>query len=514
MTISDDDRSPPETAGVVAAPAALGPVLAGALVFGSSAAVLVVELVSLRLLAPYLGLTLETSTVVIGIALAAIAVGAWGGGRAADTPAARRLIGPLLAASGVAVSLMPFVVRGSGELAGPSVLLVGAVAIFVPGVSLSAISPIVAKLRLTDLAETGVVVGGLSGVGTVGALVGTVLTGFVFVTAFPVSTVLVGLGVLLVLAAVAVEVQVRGIRRAVAPVVLLVPGVVGAWWGPGSCDAETVYHCAEVVADEERPGGRLLVLDGVRHSYVDLADPTHLEFEYVQALASVSDTAFPAAEPLAAYHLGGGGLTLPRYLTQVRPGSTSVVSEIDEGVVEVDVEQLGLRVGRDLDVRVEDGRLGMARIASGSQDLVVGDAFGGVTVPWHLTTQEAMSEVRRLLAPGGRYAANLIDNGPMDFARAEIATLRTVFDHVVLAAEVETLAEEPGSGGNLVVVASDDPVDVAALKSRMTERGLAWSAIEGAELDAWVGEAQVLTDDHAPVDQLLTPYTVGRRVAG
>ncbi|MGL5849819.1 MAG: fused MFS/spermidine synthase [Phycicoccus sp.] len=514
MTTSDDDRSPPETAGVVAAPAALGPVLAGALVFGSSAAVLVVELVSLRLLAPYLGLTLETSTVVIGIALAAIAVGAWGGGRAADTPAARRLIGPLLAASGVAVSLMPFVVRGSGELAGPSVLLVGAVAIFVPGVSLSAISPIVAKLRLTDLAETGVVVGGLSGVGTVGALVGTVLTGFVFVTAFPVSTVLVGLGVLLVLAAVAVEVQVRGIRRAVAPVVLLVPGVVGAWWGPGSCDAETVYHCAEVVADEERPGGRLLVLDGVRHSYVDLADPTHLEFEYVQALASVSDTAFPATEPLAAYHLGGGGLTLPRYLAQVRPGSTSVVSEIDDGVVEVDVEQLGLRVGRDLDVRVEDGRLGMARIASGSQDLVVGDAFGGVTVPWHLTTREALSDVRRLLAPGGRYAANLIDNGPMDFARAEIATLRTVFDHVVLAAEVETLAEEPGSGGNLVVVASDDPVDVAALKSRMTERGLAWSAIEGAELDAWVGEAQVLTDDHAPVDQLLTPYTVGRRVAG
>ncbi|MGL4175963.1 MAG: fused MFS/spermidine synthase, partial [Dermatophilaceae bacterium] len=163
-TATPSTTASPSTAdGSTHAPAAMGPVLAGALVFGTSAAVLVVELVSLRLLAPYLGLTLETSTLVIGIALAAIAAGAWSGGRAADTPAARRLIGPLLVASGVAVSLMPFVVRGSGELAGPGVLLVGALAIFVPGATLSAISPIVAKLRLTDLAETGGVVGGLSG---------------------------------------------------------------------------------------------------------------------------------------------------------------------------------------------------------------------------------------------------------------------------------------------------------------------------------------------------------------
>lgn len=513
------DRGVPGRAGAAPAdraapPGGLGPFAAGALVFGTSGAVLVVELVSLRLLAPYLGLTLETSTMVIGIALAAIAAGAWGGGRAADGTDPRRLLGPLLAVSGVAVALMPFVVRGAGELAGPGVLLVAALAIFVPGALLSAVSPIVAKLRLTDLAETGGVVGGLSGIGTVGALAGTVLTGFVFVSAFPVSAVLVGLGVLLVLASVAVEVHVRGLRRAVLPAVLLVPGVVGAWWGPGSCDAETVYHCARVLPDEARPDGRLLVLDGVRHSYVDLADPTYLEFEYVQALASVADTAFPAGEPLRAYHLGGGGLTVPRYLAEVRPGTTSVVSEIDAGVVEVDVERLGLRTGPDLEVRVEDGRLGMRRLASGSQDLVVGDAFGGVTIPWHLTTREALGEVRRLLAPGGLYAANLIDNGPMDFAAAEIATLRTVFEHVVLAAETETLAREPGSGGNLVVVASDTPVDTAALTARMGSRSLGWGVIEGAELDAWVGAAMVLTDDHAPVDQLLTPYTTARRVAG
>jgi len=501
-----DDPHPqnPPAEGVV--PARLGPRLAAALVFGSSGAVLVVELVSLRLLAPYLGLTLETSTLVIGIALAAIAAGAWLGGRAADSTDPRRLLAPLLAASGIAVSLMPVLVRGVGEITGAGVFLVGALAILVPGALLSAVSPIVAKLRLSDLSDTGSVVGGLSGIGTVGAIAGTVLTGFVFVSAFPVSVLLVGLGVLLVLAAVALETHLRrGARRAL-PVLLLLPGALGAAWGPGSCDVETVYHCANVVDDESRPGGRLLLLDGIRHSYVDLEDPTHLEFDYVGALAAVADTVRPAKVPLTAYHLGGGGLTLPRWLAHERPGTTSVVSEIDAGVLEVDVERLGLVTGPRLDVRVEDGRLGLRRIPDASQDLVVGDAFGGLTIPWHLTTREALTDVRRILTVDGTYAANLIDFGTLAFARAEVATLRSIFDHVVLAADPGTVARDPDGGGNMVAVASQSPVDAAALASRMGDRGLDWQVVEGAALDAWIGDAVVLTDDHAPVDQLLTPY--------
>lgn len=500
------DDPAPQAAPVEHAPARLGPRLAAALVFGSSGAVLVVELVSLRLLAPYLGLTLETSTIVIGIALAAIAAGAWLGGRAADSTDPRRLLAPLLAAAGIAVSLMPVVVRGVGEAAGVGVFLFGALSILVPGALLSAVSPIVAKLRLADLSDTGSVVGGLSGIGTVGAIAGTVLTGFVFVSALPVSVLLVGLGVLLVLAAIALETRLRrGGRRAV-PVLLLLPGTLGAAWGPGGCDVETVYHCARVVADEDRPSGRLLVLDGVRHSYVDLADPTHLEFDYVGALAAVAETAHPGTAPLTAYHLGGGGLTLPRYLAEVRPGTTSVVSEIDAGVVEVDVERLGLETGPRLDVRVEDGRLGLRRLDASSQDLVVGDAFGGLSIPWHLTTREALTDVRRILRPDGTYAANLIDFGPLAFARAELATLRSVFDHVALAADPGTVARDADGGGNMVAVASRSPIDTAGLAEALGERGLDWQVLDGPGLDAWVGDAAVLTDDHAPVDQLLTPY--------
>ena len=489
-------------------PTSLGRHAAAALVFGASASVLVVELVSLRLLAPYIGLTLEATTLVIGVALAAIALGSWTGGRLADRIPPRRALGPLLAVSGVAVAATPFSVRAAGSLAGGSLLLVAALAIIVPGTLLAAVTPMVTKLRLTSLEETGTVVGKLSGIGTAGAIFGTVVTGFVLISRVPVSGIMVGLGAALVVAAAAVELRVRGWRsvRVAAALVVLGGGAVAV--APGGCDAETTYHCAEVVTDPDRASGRVLELDGAPHSYVDLQDPTYLQYDYAKAVVSVIETELTQDQELRAYHIGGGGLTVPRYLDRVRPGTKSLVSEIDPGVVEVNVERLGLRTGDDIEIRVADARLDLLQLPDDSRDLVVGDAFGGISVPWHLTTREAVREVARILTPEGVYAVNLLDFGPMAFARAEAATLVDVFDHVALATETDTLTGGERAGGNVVVIASGAPLDVAGIGARLTERGAAWDVITGPELAAWVGDAPVLTDDYAPVDQLLTPYPV------
>jgi len=246
------------------------------------------------------------------------------------------------------------------------------------------------------------------------------------------------------------------------------------------------------------------MLDNLRHSYVDLADPTFLDFAYVQTMASVADTAFADGEALTVHHLGAGGLTLPRYLDATRPGTTSRVSEIDAGVVEADVRLLGDEFPDDTEVRVEDARLAIADLEPDSLDLVVGDAFGGVSVPWHLATVEAIDGLAEAIDEDGVYVANLIDHGPLAFARAAVATTSEVFEHVVLFAEPAELAG--AGGGNLVVVASEAPIDVAAAAERLRERNLGWDFLAGDDLDAWVGDARVLTDDHAPVDQLLTPY--------
>ncbi|KRF01009.1 spermidine synthase [Nocardioides sp. Soil777] len=488
----------------------MGGPAAAALVFGSSAAVLVVELVALRLLAPYLGLTLETNTVVIGVALTAIAVGSWWGGRLADLVPARRLIGPLLLVSGVTVAATPFLVRLAAESADGSMLLLAAgLTLFVPGALLSAVTPAVTKLRLSSIAETGTVVGRLSGIGTAGAVVGTVVTGFVLVSRVPVTGIMVGLGLALVVAAVAVEARLRLVRGAAgASLVLVALGGLGGAVGPGGCDAETTYHCVVVEQDPERESGRVLVLDGLRHSYVDLDDATHLEFAYVQAIASAVDTALPGQEAVDAYHLGAGALTVPRYLDAVRPGSSSLVSEIDRGVVDAAVSRVGVDLPPDIEVRVEDGRLGLGRLGDDTHDLVVGDAFGGVSAPWHLATREAVGEVDRVLRDDGVYVANLIDHGPLGFARAEVATLASTFDHVALAADADTVGRTAAAGGNLVALASDRPLDTAAWQARLDERGTDWRVITGRDLRSWVDGADVLTDELAPVDQLLTPYPV------
>jgi spermidine synthase len=218
----------------------------------------------------------------------------------------------------------------------------------------------------------------------------------------------------------------------------------------------------------------------------------------------VIDTAYPPGQPLQAYHLGAGALTLPRYLERVRPGTSSLVSEIDPGVIRIDTMQLGLRVGDGIEVRIEDGRLGLGRLPESSRNLIIGDAFGGISVPWHLTTYEAVAEVERVLAEDGTYAVNMIDRGPLAFARAEVKTLTEVFGHVALAADQDTLSRT--GGGNLVAIASDTPIDTAAIAGQLAERGTDWGVISGPELASWVADAEVLTDDYAPVDQLLTPY--------
>jgi spermidine synthase len=488
----------------------LGPRAAAVLVFGASSAVLVVEIVALRLLAPYLGLTLETSTMVIGIALTAIALGSWLGGKIADQVDPRRLLGPSMGVSGAVVALTPAVLRTTAEWAPAMLLLIASLTILVPGALLSAVTPIVTKLRLTSLAETGTVVGRLSGVGTVGAIFGTVLTGFVLVSRWPVSGILIGLGTLLVVGSALVEWRTRGWSGTPALIVMVAAGGLATTVAPGGCDAETRYHCARVVADPDRDSGRTLLLDGVRHSYVDVADPTVLKFTYVRAIASVVDAAFPEGEPLAAYHLGGGGLTYPRYLAATRPGTRSLVSEIDGGVVRIDRDQLGLTSKTGVDVRVEDGRLGLRRLEADSRDLVVGDAFGGVSVPWHLTTVEAMADVRRVLDEEGLYVANLIDHGGMAFARAEAATLSEVFEHVALLGEPTDIGLAPADtpkGGNLVVLASDRPVDPRAVQEALDARQTGWKVATGDDLTSWINGAQPLTDDYAPVDQLLQPYS-------
>ncbi|MDP9389718.1 MAG: fused MFS/spermidine synthase [Actinomycetota bacterium] len=477
---------------------------AGALVFCTSAAVLVLEILAARLLTPYVGVTLETYTAVIGTVLAGIATGTWVGGRLADVVHPRALLGPLLALGGaLSLATVPLVRLVGATVAGrpEGVVPLSVVGFFAPAAVLSAVTPTVVKLQLRDLAVTGRVVGRLSALGTAGAIVGTFVAGFVLVEAAPTTTSILVIGGLLMVAGVIVWVRVgRAGTRGVA--VVAVVGLVGASLGSvagNPCHVETEYQCARVVPDEDRPGGRSLFLGTLRHSYVDLDDPTYLEFRYTKVFADVMAAAAPPGA-LDVLHLGAGGFTMPRYLRAVRAGSTSTVLEIDPALVELARERLGLRMGPDLDVRVGDARLLVGDLPEASQDVVLGDAFGGLAVPWHLTTVEFARAVRAVLRPDGVYVINLVDYRDLRFARAEVATLFRVFGHVAVVAPPSVLE---GGGGNVVVVASDVPIDAAAVGARVVARQGEERVLAGAAAVAFAGRAPVLTDDYAPVDQWL-----------
>ncbi len=469
--------------------------LAIALVTGTSGAVLVLEILAGRVLAPYVGVNLETYTAIIGTILAGIAVGAWAGGVAADRYDPMALI-PLflVVGGGLAVASIPIVRAlggdaGAGGSGAPSVLL--ALWGFGPSAAvLSAVPPAVVKLQLRDLDRTGTTVGRLSAWGTAGAIAGTFLAGFVLVAYAAVTTLIVTLGIVLAICGVALWLT----RRLVTNQAMLSAGgllalaLVGAATTSTPCDVQSAYYCIAVVDDADNPTGHVLVLDDLRHSYVDTADPTHLEFWYVRRIAEAIDALGPSG-PVDVVAIGGGALTVPRWLEATRPGSDQTVLEIDPDLIDVVDAEFGLP---DVTIVTGDGRLGLRRLPDDSADVVVGDAFGSRSVPWHLATEEFFDDVARVLRPGGIYVANIIDGGDESFLRAEAATIATALPQVAVLRGPTVL---DGFAGNSIVVASDHPIDVSALDP------------EGGEfvddLDRYLDDALVLTDDFAPVDQLI-----------
>jgi spermidine synthase len=486
-------------------------VLAGVIVFGASAAILVLEILAVRLLAPFMGITLETTTAVIGTVLAGIALGTWLGGRAADQSDPRRLLGPVLIVGGVlAIAVIPLIDLAVSLRLRPDaggVVTVTALAFFAPAAVLAAASPIVVKLQLRSLGETGSVVGRLSALGTAGAILGTFVTGFVLVSALPTRPIVIGVGLVLIGAGVLVAATVGRARGPwVAGLALLAGGLALAWTttSPERCQRESAYFCINVAVDADGQGAELR-MDTLRHAYVDLADPTWLEFAYTRLFGDVIDGLAPAGEPIDALHIGGGGFTMPRYIAATRPGSDSRVLELDPVVLRTAREQLGLVTGDALEVVVGDGRVSLAAEPDDAYDLVVGDAFAGPAVPWHLTTRELIADVQRVLRPDGIYVLNVIDYPPLALARAELATMGEVFEHVAFIGPSSRIRGE--TGGNLVLMASDAPFPEEAIRAANRARGGDDELVtDRGVLDGWIADAMVLTDDHAPTDQLLTRF--------
>jgi spermidine synthase len=260
---------------------------------------------------------------------------------------------------------------------------------------------------------------------------------------------------------------------------------------------------AELVPDLSRPGSWLLFLDGVPQSQVDTGDPDYLEFEYVRRIGHVVDLAFPAAEPLRVLHLGGGAMTLPRYVAHTRPGSRQLVAETDAALTGLVRRHLPLRIERGehagrIRVRAEDARRVLESVRPGSYDLVISDVFTGARTPFHLTTVECAQAAARALRPGGAYLINVADGPPLKHARDSAATVRSVFRETCIIAEAAVLRGR--RLGNLVLAGSERPLPYGELRRRTAADPFPARVADGGEFARFVSGASVISDATGPIN--------------
>ncbi len=526
---------PPAAAAIPGAPTFLAVAAPYATAFFSSMCIMTVELVAGRLIARHVGSSIYTWTSVIGVVLAGIAIGNWIGGRLADRHKATNALGALFMLASIACLATPGINKLVGNWAYlwkqewpvrifAHVFLV----FFVPSTILGCIGPLAAKMALDLGRQVGRTVGTVYAWGAVGSIVGTFLTGFLLISRLGTMAVLVS--VALALAVVALLFGVRSLFPYLwaGAVFGLVASTMGPWaWAKAFGNRlgivnqasssvlmieESQYSYIQVEEEEDPPSTRAMSLDHLVHAYVVMDNPDDLQYDYEDLYAAITKTASRDRKQISSLFLGGGGFVFPRYILSKYPGSHVEVAEIDPAVTRAAKRAFGLAADSsmkiyDLDARNHIDDL-IARKRRGEAtpafDFVYGDAFNHYAVPFHLTTLEFVQKLDELMSPTGAYMQNILDiyeHGR--FLGAVVNTVKKVFPYVYCYSTVDG---KPSVGNNrrdtFVVVGSKVPLTTTDLGESVS--GFSFRPEHFEELRQRSRNI-VLTDDFAPVEQLLEP---------
>ena len=504
-----------------------------ATVFISSFCVMVIELIAARILAPYIGVSLYTWTSIIGIILAGIALGNYLGGKIADKyPHPAVLVVIFLGGGLFTIAILPLVkiVASATWFASWPLILSfmtkTACIFFLPAVILSMVSPFVIRLTLADLGRAGGVVGTIYAFSTVGAILGTFMTGFYFILWFGTRTAtwLVA-GILIVVGILSwflwsIPARWR-LSRSNLAIWIAIPVVVvaslslfqmrGSW--QENYTKESNYYAIRV--STEAGNRKVLVLDHLIHSFVYPDNPTALDYGYEKTFTEIAGYVMKDGLSPRVLHLGGGGYTFSRYMEAIHPGSLNEVVEIDPEVTKVAFRELGLSPDTDIKTYNQDARLFLIQRKSNQKyNLVAGDVFNDLSTPYHLTTVEFARLVRANMADDGIYMINIIDDYQKGrYMPSFIYTLKQAFNHVTIFYPQDN--PESLGLGTFVIAASDKYIDPVDYRKFIREKGMnspsGYPASESA-VDMYLASRDpiLLTDDYVPTDILVAPL-IGRR---
>jgi spermidine synthase len=247
----------------------------------------------------------------------------------------------------------------------------------------------------------------------------------------------------------------------------------------------------ELLADLDRPGGWMLLVDGVPQSHVDLDDPRYLDFEYARRIGHLIDLMAPGGAPLRVLHLGAGALSLARYVAVTRPGSQQVAIENDPELAALVRSRLPFPADA-IDLRVADARAVLPDLPAASFDLVVADMFAGGRTPAHLVSAEFTAAAARVLTPDGVFAVNVGDGPPLAHARRRVATVLAGFSRVCVLAEPTVLHGR--RFGNVVVLGSGGELPLAGLTRRLAGDPFPATVLDDEQSARFAGQHRPLTD--------------------
>lgn len=509
-----------------------------ATVFVASACVMIVEIVAGRIISRYLGQSLYTWISVIGVVLAGIYLGNYIGGRWADRFAPARMLSGLFLMSALLCMGVPAINHLAGnslfllERAWPTRIFLHVLLTFImPSCALGAISPIVVKIALTHTTTPGRTIGNVYAWGAAGSIAGTFLAGFYLIAVMRTFGVIALVALILTAMGLCYALGSWVSRVGLFIAVIVLVGAVGKGetaHAIGRClyfkaqeddevlmvyEKESPYSYVSVQAARQKPNLRVMILDTLWHSVIDVDDPVRLAPGYTWIYEGMINKYSPAGEPVSALIIGGGGYVMPQYLEITRPGSRIHVAEIDPLVTEAAFIACGLKRDTTMEIHNIDARnyvedLIRERKAGGEQvefDYILGDTVNHYYVPYHLTTREFNDRLYELLAPGGLYLFNIPDIYESGrFLGAMVKTLQQTFPYLY----VISFSNKPDTKDRFIVAGSKIERDLSDLPTLIREKYPAYKGFicsrERLEALADASDVRVFTDNYAPAEYLLS----------
>lgn len=483
------------------------------IVFTTGASIMMLEITGSRVLAPYFGASIIVWTSLIGLIMGSLSIGYWWGGKLADRTPSMTLLSTLIlwAAFGITVLALVKGVIAGGIQAAVDDLRVGAVLVTLilfcpPSILLAMVSPYAARLSIDSAKTSGETVGRLYALSTLGSIVGTFASGFVLLSLFGNTAMLLFIAFLLWVVAVLGLMGRWTPKNGVLAASMLV-FILGGILLKDSLvlsttvieDRDTSYQRIQIhesIDEKTNRPTRYMLTDGLgiqSARFQDTDDDTDLVLEYTK-FYRIADHFMP--DPERILMVGGAAFSVPRDVLARHPDAQMDVVELDPGMTDIAREYFDLEDDTRMTIVHNDGRAVLEQTETGIYDVILMDAFQSVVAPFQLTTQEAVQKMHQTLSDDGIVVANIIspitgERG--QFLQSELSTYESVFENVFLFP-----VRNPGNGEviqNVMLVATKGEAPVMNSSDPEIQRYLStWWRKE-------VPEGRLLTDDYAPVEK-------------